>query len=300
RREAGGASPAGARLAHRAGAAAVATGGDVEEVRDVSVGVARVVGAVDAVESVNTRDERARRAGATDDDPAARAGVVDGEAGIRVGDRRDVGRGALRAGRLRLVARLRLEQAARAAGAAPRGLGPAARAGRRLQAGAADGGDAVRSARIVGRRTGVAVVAAGHEDGDARVREVLGIIRQIAAVRRAAPAVADDVRAQARRPVLAVEEPKALVVRREDEDDFAVRASGAGHIEVEGRLDRPIIAGRCVAWERGCLPILVLDLEAAVRLGAGRQAELAAVYLEVALGVRVVEGVDDGDGAAGL
>src|SRR5690242_7680057 len=69
----------------RDGAAQAGTSaGDVEEVRLVTVRKARVVGrATDAVARVHTGDERARRAGATDDDEAAVIRVEHRDAAIR-------------------------------------------------------------------------------------------------------------------------------------------------------------------------------------------------------------------------
>src|SRR5262249_36233115 len=138
----------------------------------------------------------------------------------------------------RLEAWLGEVDAARAAAARPRALGPAARVRRLDEAGAADRGHVRRRARVVRLRAGVAVVARRDEERDARVGEVRLERRRVGAL-GTAPAIADDVRTEARGAIVADVEAVALIVIGLDKVQLAVRARGAGEVEVERGLDRP-------------------------------------------------------------
>ena len=78
---------------------------------------------------------------------------------------------------------------------------------------------------------------------------------------------------------------------RLDEQDLAVRADRGDHLDVEIDLLPPPGVGR----RRRRASSLVDFRETAVRRGAGRQAELAAVSGEIGCGVRIVVSVDDRD-----
>src|SRR5262249_24647719 len=110
--------------------------------------------------------------------PASRArggaavGVVDRDAGVRVADGRDVGLHALGAAGVLLEGGLRDVLAATAAARVPGALGPAARARRLGQAGAAAGHDMGAGGRIL---DAVAAVAGADRDEDSGVVEVLRV-----------------------------------------------------------------------------------------------------------------------------
>ena len=179
-------------------------------------------------------------------------------------------------------------------------LGPAAGVGRLDEARAADRGHVRRRARIVRLRAGVAGVARRDELRDAGVVEVGLVARR---VRRlgTAPAVADDLHARVCgcrvvRGVKAI----ALIVVCEDEQELAIRTGGAGEVEIECGLDRPVVVGGRVRGQRRGRAVLVDDREAAARLRARRQAVVRPVLGEIALGVRIVVRVDDRDRRVGI
>jgi len=202
----GRAIPACGGLAERARAGAVGAAGDVEELRRVRVRIRRPHVAL-PVEREDAGHEGRGGAGAAHHDPAAarRTIVEDRHAGVGIRHRRDVGRGAVAACGVGLEARLGDLSAARAAGAAPRGLRKAARVGRRPERGAADAGHEGRGAGIIGRAARVATVTRGDENADAGrgLEEVLfGARGRIGA----SPAVADDGGAKAGRGLLRYED----------------------------------------------------------------------------------------------
>src|SRR5262249_20196443 len=83
---------------------------------------------------------------------------------------------------------------------------------------------------------------------------------------------------------------------RLDEQEVAAGAGGRDHVQIEGDLDGPVAADR---RQRARGAGLALLGEAAVRGGAGGQAEGGAVDGQVGLGGRVVVRVDDRDGLSG-
>src|SRR6185369_9833013 len=104
------------------------------------------------------------------------------------------------------------------------------------QSGAADGGHVARGRGV---RDAVAVVARARGDGDARVVEV-DVLRRLGARLVAAVAVADRVRAERGRGVDGGVEIGVEVRVRLDQQDVAVRADGADHVEVERDLEPPV------------------------------------------------------------
>jgi hypothetical protein len=78
-----------------------------------------------------------------------------------------------------------------------------------------------------------------------------------------------------------------------DQDDLAVGAHRAGHIEVERGFLSPTQIERGEVFLEA---LLVVFGEAAVGRRAGRQAVLGAIDVHVGLGVRIAPGVDDGHG----
>src|SRR5581483_10707614 len=114
-------------------------------------------------------------AGAADDEPSVEAeGVVDREAGLRVGDRGDVGDAALVAQPVLLPSRLVDVRGAAARRSGPGRLRPPPLAAVAHQGGAAHGGDELGRARIADaagedQAVAVAVIAGRDRDGDAAV-----------------------------------------------------------------------------------------------------------------------------------
>ena len=80
-----------------------------------------------------------------------------------------------------------------------------------------------------------------------------------------------------------------------DQQDLAVRADRARHIEIE----RLLLGPASIRARRVGAAVLVTDDQAAIGDGAGRQAKLAAIDLQIGLGVRIAKGVDDRDNLAG-
>ena len=161
---------------------------------------------------------------------------------------------------------------------APHGLDPAARRRRRLgQRRAADRGHVRRRRRIL---DAVATIARRREDADARVVEVLRVRRRVARVLAAAVAVRDDRRAQRHgrvhrrcrgRPSLAEVASTSRILQFGHAAETMSRSSAIS--PAQPRVGRRQRAGRAA---------LVHLLEAAVRRGARRQAELRAIGPEVA------------------
>ncbi len=118
----------------------------------------------------------------------------------------------------------------------------------------------------------------------------VGVVGRLAARLGAAPAVR-DVLGVAGRVVLRREQVREAARARLDEQDLRPGCDRVGPLDVERDLERPARVPARVARTA-----VLVDLgEAAVRGGAGGQPELAREGVQVALGVRVVVGVDDRD-----
>src|SRR5207248_6584920 len=222
---------------------------------------------------------------------AASIGVVHGDARVGVGHGGDVGRRPPGAPDVGLPRRLGDVLRAAAAGVVPGRLAPppGRRVGRERRA--AHGGDVARAGGVL---QAVAAVARADRHGHARMVEVR-LVERLVAELAAAVAVADDVGAHADGGVDGGDQVVEVGGRRLDEEDAAVGAGGRHHVDVDGDLLAP---SDVAVGQRRRGPVLVDLAEAAVAAPARRQARLAPVEGEVALGVGVVEGVDDGDGLA--
>ena len=77
-----------------------------------------------------------------------------------------------------------------------------------------------------------------------------------------------------------------------DEEDLAIGAHGADHVEIDGSFDRPTGVRRSHRIRRQAIG--VDHFEATVGRRAGRETELLAVDIHVRFGVRVVKAIDDG------
>ena len=243
-------------------------------------------------QGVRARDDRRAHAGTAEDLPArCRERVVHGRAGLRVGDGGHVRDGAVGAAGVGLYRRLALERRAATAGAAPRRLGPAAGVLRVQQRGTADRRHELGRRRVLHAEAGV---ARADRDGNARVVEV-GVGGDLGRVLRSAVAVGHELRAHVHGRVDRGAQVGAGVGVRLDQQDVAARADRRHHVDVQRDLTGPARVGY---GQRGRLAHLVDLGEAAVGGRARRQSELGPVHVEVGLGVRVVEGVDDRDGLA--
>jgi len=246
-------------------------------------------------ERIDAGHDGGGNAGAAEDQPARlMVGVIDRDTRVRIRDRRDVRLGTVAADRChiavaRLEARLILEGAAAAARAAPGRLGPPAAGAGFLQRGTADSND-------VGRRGGVlcaeATVAA-REGEDLAALVVVGVEARLAAELPATPTVGDPIRLRGRVIVGGAEVGKG-VGRGLHQQDMAVRADRARHVEVERNLLSPAaIATRVV-----CPTGLVRLAETSVGTGATWQAKLRAVDGKIRLRIGIVECIHDRDGLA--
>jgi hypothetical protein len=110
-----------------------------------------------------------------------------------------------------------------------------------------------------------------------------------------AVAVADCIGAEGGRFVDGRAEVRDVGARRLHEEDVTARADRADHVEVERDLAGPPRIGRRIVRAARLVDLL----EAPVGRGACGEVELAPVGREIALGVRVVLGVDDRDRHAG-
>ena len=218
-------------------------------------------------------------------------GVIDRHARVGISDGRHVRYGAARAARIGLPAGLRDVCAAPAAGAAPDRFSPAACIGRPVQRRSAYGRHVLRRRRKLDAK---AVVAGAHRDGDARMIE-MRLRTDFAGVLAATIRIRDHGRTQQGCPVDGGGEIGKRVRGCFHEQDLAVGADGARHVEVE----RDLLGPSCVSPRICRAPVLVHLAEAAVGRGARRQPELVSVHGEVALGVAIIVGIDDGDGLPG-
>src|SRR5262249_35969823 len=144
-----------------------------------------------------------------------------GTAGIGLPGRLGVIRGTARAGALA------------AGNVAPDGLGPAARARRRGQRGAADRGDVLGGGG--GRDTDPAVAGRGG-GGHAWVLKEVGVVAGIGGRRRGAVAVGYEASAHADRGVHRRAQVGQVRVTGLDQEDVAGRADGRDHVEVQRLL----------------------------------------------------------------
>ncbi len=240
---------------------------------------------------VQRADDRCGGARTPEDRPSA---GVHPYAGVGIRHRGHVADRAPAALGVDLPGGLGLERAATAPRTAPHSLRRVASSGVRglEQARTTDRDDCGRSRGIV---HAVAAVAGAGDDRDARVVEERGVGLQLAGPLCAAVAVAHGARTERDRPVHRGAEVHERRVGCLHQQDLAVGAQRADHVDVERDLLLPRRVGRRIVGSAG-----LVDLpEAAIRGGARRQAEMRAVGREVALGVRRVESVDDPDGPAG-
>ena len=124
---------------------------------------------------------------------------------------------------------------------------------------------------------------------------VVRVVARLASEFRATIAIANGSGAQLRGGVDGGRQVSETRRVRLYEQNRAVGAHGADHVQVQFDLlaPRPTINRK---WAR--LTVLVDFPEAATRTGAGRKAEIGAIGTKIALCIWIVVGVNDGHGLA--
>ena len=241
---------------------------------------------------VERRDDRRGDAGAAEDleTGVAAIRVVHPDTGGRIRDGGDVGHRAPCAPGIGLPRGLGLIGAAAASGAAPRGLGEGA-AAVPYEGRAPDRDDVRRHGGIV---HSVAGVTRSRGDGHTGMVEIRVVDERLEADLGDPVAVAHRVRTQRDSPVHARAQVTQAGAVGLDQQDVALRADRADHVEIERDLLRPSVVGCRIAR-----PAVLVDLaEAPVRGCARCEPEARAVHGKVALGVRVVHCIHDRHGLA--
>jgi hypothetical protein len=271
----------------RATAAAVAPTGHIEQAIGIAVG-RRSVGEAPGIvrQGIDAGDDRRGHTGTTEDQPAGfMIAIIDGDPGVGIGIGSHIGDCPPATSRVRLPGGLGDIGAAAAARSAPDRLAPPTCVVCPAERRPADSGHIPGGCWEL--HTVAAITRTGR-DGDARVI-IERLVTDLTAILAPAVAIADRVGMQCHGFINGRGQIREAIGGRLHQQDVAVWADGAHHVQVEGDFLRPVLVPQRI----GGASVLSDLAEAAVRRCTGWQAKLRTIHAQVGLGIRVVVGIDE-------